>query len=135
LKGHSAAAPALRRAIDALDLDHDSPEMLRLLGCGCWVAGALGDDQRLHEGAFRGEKLARDQGALVALANALIFLGLAELSAGSLVEADTYFAQSCAIVDDQRRPSTVGEVMVQAWRGQGDARQQAAAVARDAAER
>jgi DNA-binding CsgD family transcriptional regulator len=135
LKGHSAGAPALRRAVDALDLDRDSPEMLRLLGCGCWVAGALGDDQRLHEVAFRVEKLARDQGALVALSNALIFLGLAEVSAGSLVEADTYFAQSSAIVDDRRRPSIVGEVMVQAWRGHEDARQQAAVVARDAAER
>jgi DNA-binding CsgD family transcriptional regulator len=134
IEGHAAAAPLLRRAIDALDADTtDSEQTLWWLAIGCWAAGALGDDEALYRLARRLEQTARDHGALVPLSIGLIFLGLAELFDGSLSAARIHLAERAELMQAIGRPSDIGNLVTLAWSGDEQAaRAEAAAVTADA---
>jgi DNA-binding CsgD family transcriptional regulator len=129
IEGHAAAAPLLRRAIDALEADPTrSDQMLWWLGIGCWAAGALGDDEALYRLARRLEQTARDDGALVLLSIGLIFLGMAELFDGSLSAARVHLAERAELMESIGRPSDVGRLVTLAWSGDEGARAEAAVV-------
>jgi hypothetical protein len=135
LDGHEAAAPLLSRAVAALqEAPINSADLLTWTGIGCWAAGALGDDGALYSLASRLEEQARDQGAVPALATALIFTGASELFAGALGQARALFTERGAIEEARGDSCSVGQVLVLAWQGQAsDTRAQAAAAARAAA--
>jgi DNA-binding CsgD family transcriptional regulator len=134
LDGHRAAAPLMRRAITALNGDRsESAEMLGWLEAGCRAAGALGDDAALRALAGRLEGQARRQGALTALATALVYSGTSEVFAGSFDEAQARFTERQAIEAAREHDCRVGNLILKAWRG-GDreTRAEAAAVAESA---
>jgi DNA-binding CsgD family transcriptional regulator len=130
IDGHAAAAPVLRRAIDALEADpSDSAQMLWWLAIGCWAAGALGDDEALHRLARRLEQTARDRGALVPLSIGLIHLGMAELFDGSLSAARVYLSERSELMEAIGRPSDIGRLVTSAWSGdEPETRAEAAAL-------
>src|SRR6266576_1054504 len=136
LDGHAAAVPALGPAIAGLLADPSgSADALRWLGIGCWAAGAVGDDTSLHALATRLEQRAREEGALGALSNGLLFLAMSELLAGSLAAVRAHFAERAEIMAAVGRPSDVGDLVVLAWRGrETEARTEAASVTRYATE-
>ena len=136
LDGHAAAVPVLGPAIAGLLADpSDSADALLWLGIGCWAAGAVGDDTSLHELATRLEHRAREEGALGALSNGLLFLAMSELLTGSLAAVRAHFAERAEIMATVGRRSDVGELVVLAWRGrETEARAAAAAVTRYATE-
>ena len=83
LDGHRAAAPLVHTAVSALQRDRsESAEMLAWLEAGCRAAEIIGDDVALHALASRMERQARRQGALSALAVALVYSGTSDLFAG-----------------------------------------------------
>jgi DNA-binding CsgD family transcriptional regulator len=118
LDGHRAAAPLVRVAIAALKRDpSSSAEMLDWLGVGCYLAGALGDDAGMYALARRLERQARGQGALTALATALVYTGTANMFAGSLDAAQACFTERGAIDAARDCDCSLGNLMVMAWRG------------------
>jgi len=118
LDGHRAAAPLVRVAIAALRRDpSSSAEMLDWLGVGCYLAGALGDDAGMYALARRLERQARGQGALTALATALVYTGTANMFAGSLDAAQACFTERGAIEAARDCDCNLGNLMVMAWRG------------------
>ena len=129
LEGHQAAAPLLRQAVTALlGASLDSAELLTWTAMGCQAAGALGDDQVLHALASRLEVQTRDQGAALALSDALIYAGVSELFAGAFGQALARFTERGAIEAARGGSCDVGRVLVLAWRGQASqARAQAEA--------
>jgi DNA-binding CsgD family transcriptional regulator len=131
LDGHRAAAPLVRGAIDALDRDpSESAEMLDWLEAGCRLAGVLGDDAALHALAGRLERQARRQGAVTALATALIYSGTSEMLAGSLGEAQARYTERGAIEAAREGDCRLGNLIVMAWRGNDrETRAEAVAVA------
>jgi DNA-binding CsgD family transcriptional regulator len=118
LDGHRVAAPLVRVAIATLKRDpSESAEMLDWLGVGCYLAGALGDDAGMYALARRLERQARRQGALTALATALIYTGTAKMFAGSLDAAQACFTERGAIEAARDCDCNLGNLMVMAWRG------------------
>jgi DNA-binding CsgD family transcriptional regulator len=136
LDGHEAAASQLSRAVALLrEAPMESADLLTWTGIGCWAAGALGDDVALYSLGSRLEAQAREQGAVPALSNALIFTGTSELFAGALGRARALFTEREAIEEARGDDCGVGEVLVLAWQGQvSDTRTQAVAAARVATE-
>ena len=137
--GYQASAPLLRRAIAMLSAGDLSPEEgLRLLGLGCVAAADLFDDQAQHALANRWVQLARDQGALTALPQALNYGAFAEVVAGLFDVARACFAERFEILAATGNPGVAGtasiaEVYELAWRGrETDARRVAAAATREA---
>jgi DNA-binding CsgD family transcriptional regulator len=135
LDGHRAAAPLVRRAITALGRDQsESAEMLDWLETGCRLAGVLGDDAAMHALAGRLERQARRQGAVTALATALIYSGASEMFAGSLDEAQARFTERSVIEAVREGDCSVGNLLMTAWRGcDRETRAEAPAVAETAA--
>ena len=118
LDGHRAAAPLVRVALAALEGDRSgSAQMLDWLEAGCQLAGVLGDDAGMYALARRLERQARSQGALTALATALIYAGIAKMFAGSLDAAEAYFTERGAIEAARDCDCNLGNLMVMAWRG------------------
>ena len=134
LDGHRAAAPLVRRAIAALRCDpSESAEMLDWLEAGCRLAGALGDDTALHELVGRMERQARRQGAMKALAAALVYAGMADIFAGSLDQAQALYTERGTIEAAPDCDCRLGDLLVLAWRGrERETRAEAAAVAESA---
>jgi len=137
--GYPASVPLLRRAIAMLSAGDLSPaEGLRLLGLGCVAAADLFDDQAEHALANRWVQLARDQGALTALPQALNYGAFAEVVVGRFDAARACVAERLEISAATGNPGVAGtasiaEVYELAWRGREmDARQVAAAATRDA---
>jgi DNA-binding CsgD family transcriptional regulator len=118
LDGHRAAAALIRRAIAALRRDSsESAEMLDWLEAGCRLAGALGDDSTLHELASRMERQARRQGAMKALAAAIVYSGMSQLFAGSLDQAHALYTERGTIDAARDCNCKLGDLLVVAWRG------------------
>jgi DNA-binding CsgD family transcriptional regulator len=118
LDGRRAATPLVRDAVSALQRDRsESAEMLAWLEAGCGAAGAIGDDVALHALASRMEWQARRQGALSALAAALVHSGTSDLFAGSLDEAQARFTEREAIEAARDSNCRLGNLVVTAWRG------------------
>jgi len=136
LDGHRAAAPLARRATAALSRDpSESAEMLDWLETGCRLAGAQGDEVMMGTLASRLEEQARRQGALPALAAALIYVGTAELFTGSLTGAQEHYIERGAIETARECDCSLGLLLVMAWRGQErETRAEAASVAQAARE-
>jgi DNA-binding CsgD family transcriptional regulator len=134
LDGRQAAAPALSRAVDALQQTPlESADLLTWTGIGCWAAGALNDDGALYSLANRLEAQARDQAAVPTLSVALTLTGTSELFAGDLGRARVLFTEREAIEGARGEECGVGEAMVLAWQGQvSDARTRVAAAVRSA---
>ena len=92
--------------------------MLGWLDAGCRATGALGDDDALHELASRMERQARHQGALAALAGALVYSGVAAIFAGAVLdEAQARFTEREAIEAARGADCRLGNLIVAAWRG------------------
>ena len=137
--GYQASAPLLRRAIAMLSAGDLSPAGgLRLLGLGCVAAADLFDDQTQHALANRWIQLARDQGALTTLPQALNYGAFAEVVAGRFDAARACLAERLEISAATGNPGVAGtasiaEVYELAWRGhETDARRVAAAATREA---
>jgi DNA-binding CsgD family transcriptional regulator len=121
LDGLRAAAPLLRRAIDAVrHAPSDAPELFQWLAAACADATILADDIALHELAWRLDAEARQRCAAVPLALALSHTGVSELLAGRLREAELRFDQRSAIEEAQGYEQGVGALLVAAWRGRTD---------------
>ena len=121
LHGLDAAAPLLRRAIDAVRHEAgDPPEMFQWLAAACADATILADEPRLHELTRRMEAAAREQGAMVPLSLALSYAGARGLLAGDLPEAERCFSEITAIAEARGQPWGVGSLILSAWRGQSD---------------
>ena len=117
-EGHAAAAPHLRRALDAVGALTDSgDETLRWLGFGCLTAGVLGDNTAQRTLAERLVRLARESGAQVVLTRGLYFLAMAEIVAGVLATAGDHFAEGRAVMAARGDPTSAGEVVSNTWRG------------------
>ncbi|HEY6496137.1 MAG TPA: LuxR family transcriptional regulator [Trebonia sp.] len=117
-EGLAAAAPRLRRAIDAVRREtSDSPETLRWLAVACANALALADDVVLQELARRMELQARAQGALVPLSFALNHAGSVALVAGMLTEAEQSYTERASIEEARGHGTSLGALLVAAWRG------------------
>jgi len=121
LRGLPAAAPQLRRAIDAArHAAGTAPEIFQWLAAACSDATILADDIALHELAWRMEAQAREQGAAIALSLALSHAGVSELVAGRLPEAERCFHERVAIEEARGRDWTIGPLLLAAWRGQDE---------------
>ena len=111
---------------------------LRLLGLGCVAAADLFDDQAQHALANRWVQLARDQGALTVLPQALNYGAFAEVVAGRFDAARACLTERLEISAATGNPGVAGtasiaEVYELAWRGrETDARRVAAAATREA---
>jgi hypothetical protein len=123
-EGYAAAAPALRRALDAvlaLEVAGDLGRWLWLTGAGPARIAALElwDADAWHALAARQVQVARDMGALVRLQFALHFLARSHLLAGELAALRRPSRRS------GRSPRATGsslvgytEMTLAAWRGQ-----------------
>ncbi len=111
---------------------------LRLLGLGCVAAADLFDDRAQYALANRWIQLARDQGALTALPQALNYGAFAEVVAGRFDAARACLAERLEISAATGNPSVAGKTSIAeahelAWRGrETDVRRVAAAATRDA---
>ena len=118
--------------------DLSPAEGLRLLGLGCVAAADLFDDQAQHALANRWVQLARGQGALTVLPQALNYGAFAEVVAGRFDAARACLAERLEISAATGNPGVAGtasiaEVYELAWRGrETDARQVAATATREA---
>jgi DNA-binding CsgD family transcriptional regulator len=131
LDGPRAAAPLVRGAVSAVLRDRsESAEMLAWLEAGCRIAGGIGDDAALRALASRMERQARRQGALGALAAALIYSGTSCTFAGTLDEARARFTEREEIEAARDSDCRLGNLIVMAWRGrERETREAAGAVA------
>jgi DNA-binding CsgD family transcriptional regulator len=119
--GPVTAAPALRRAVDAVVADPAARELPRRLSFGIYAAFALGDNDALRTLGAEYVALAR-RDALDDLPEALHYLGTLELRNGTLLRADSHFTeegnfQMMSVYGRVYGPQDVGRLMVLAWRG------------------
>jgi DNA-binding CsgD family transcriptional regulator/tetratricopeptide (TPR) repeat protein len=123
-EGYAAAAPALRRAVQAvLDLDvaSDVGRWLWLTGSRAGAVAALEvwDADSWHLLAERHVQVARDIGALVRLQFALHFLATSHFLAGDLAAAARAIEEERSIAEATgTSPIAYTEMTLAAWRGQ-----------------
>jgi DNA-binding CsgD family transcriptional regulator/tetratricopeptide (TPR) repeat protein len=122
--GHTAAAPALRRALEAvlaLEPAGDIGRWTWLTGfrAGAVAALELWDADAWHALAERQVRVARDTGALVRLQFALQFLSSSHLRAGDLAAAAQAIEEERGIAEATgTSPVAYTEMTLAAWRGQ-----------------
>ena len=135
-KGYGSAAPLLRDALAAVQNNPKIRRAPRHLARACWIAFALSDDDALGALATASATTSREQGAFRVLPEALDYLGLRELRAGSLNVAEDFFTEEIEVHGVLRRQNGTGEaarLMVSAWRGrETEVRAKAAALAAEA---
>jgi DNA-binding CsgD family transcriptional regulator len=122
LQDHAAALPIVRRALDSLiGVEVAAEDALSNLETGCWVAGAIADDEALHALSARLVDLARSRGALVHLSSGLLYLAMSQLLRGSLPSARARFAERSELLSAMGVDrGDVGRVVVSAWSGPAD---------------
>jgi DNA-binding CsgD family transcriptional regulator len=137
-EGHAAAAPSFRRAI-AMARSRDD---LRSFMFVSNAAADLWDDEALRTVVTRWVRVARDAGAMVSLARALLFLGsMVEAMAGRFDSADDAIGRARDLFRSIEGGSTSGRanaafLFVASWRGrEGEARMLAEDAMRDAVAR
>jgi DNA-binding CsgD family transcriptional regulator len=137
LEGHAVAVPILHRALAALaECDPDGEEALQWLGTGCWVAGAVADDDALYTLGARVVDAARRQGAIVQLTHGLLYLAMANLLRGSLGRSRSCFAERSALLATLGIDVDVGRMVVAGWGGpEASVRDEISHVTRVATER
>ncbi len=126
----------LQRALAALaEAEATSEESMLWLGIGCWVAGEIADDEALGTLSNRVVEAARDQGALIHLANGLLYLSMYNLLNGSVERARSTFAERNALMAAVGIAVDVGPMIIAAWAGnEAEARAEIEAVSRYAVE-
>ena len=118
-EGHAAAAPALRRAI-AMARGRDDLRSFMFVGN---AAADLWDDEGLRTVVRRWVSVARDAGAMVSLARALLFLGcMVEALAGRFDAAEDEIGRARDLFRSISGRSTPGRadgafLLVTSWRG------------------
>jgi DNA-binding CsgD family transcriptional regulator len=124
-KGHSAAAPSLRRARelvlapDPATDDHGHWLWFAVAGNAITVAQELWDADSWHALAARHEQFARDSGALVQLQFALNMLAWVHVLAGELTKSALVLEEERMIAEATgNRPISYTEMVVAAWSGQ-----------------
>ena len=115
----AAAAPVLRRALDAIQRRGDVDS----LGAAYQAAFELWDDDALYALAQRRTDVARATGALVVLPAALSQLGYFELLAGRFDVAEAHFQEEREIIRGTAGTGVVGRsqiglLILAAWRGE-----------------
>jgi DNA-binding CsgD family transcriptional regulator len=118
-KGYVAAAPALRRALDAL-VQEGKPGDRELLSFGpaCLVAPDLWDNESWDRLSGRAVALAREAGALTLLPVALTACAGVRIHAGEFTAAAALVAEADAIsAATGSAPLTYGSLLLAAWRG------------------
>ena len=122
--GYAAAAPALRRALEAvlaLEVDTDVGHWLWLTGSrgGAIAAMELWDADAWHALVERHVRVARDMGALVLLQFGLQSLVRTRVLAGDLAAAAQAIEEAHAIAEATGTPPVAyTEILLAAWRGQ-----------------
>ena len=137
IEGPAVALPVLQHGLAALAAEADtrSEESLMWLGIGCRVAGEIGHDAVLGSLATRLVQAARGQGALLQLANGLLYLSMYNLLNGSVAEARSTFTERSALLSAVGITGDVGPMVIAAWAGiEEQARAEMEAVSRYAAE-
>jgi DNA-binding CsgD family transcriptional regulator len=137
-RDHGRAVALLRPCLDALAADDDmTPNGLLWIAFGCWSAGAIADDGRMRTLAARLVDHGRRRQAPEAISRGLLWLGLAELLAGSLLDARRHFAERATILDavGHRVADDVDvfDALVAAWEGDDERTRSAAEVIERAA--
>jgi DNA-binding CsgD family transcriptional regulator len=132
-EGHTAGAPLLRRAIEAVLKERQ----MRWTGLAFVAAFEVWDDEALHRVAARRIELARRAGALTVLPHALTQLGVYEVVVGRLGAAEALIVEAREIATAARMSGVIGSaelgmLLVSAWRGEATTRPLAAATTRDA---
>ena len=118
LDGPAVALPVLQGALASLDqAEARSEESLLWLGIGCWVAGEIGEDDALGRLANRMVEVARDDGAMIQLANGLLYLSMYHLLNGSVAQARSTFAERQALISTVGITVDVGPMIIAAWAG------------------
>ena len=123
-EGYAAAAPALRRALDAvlaLEVDGDIGRWLWLTGSrsGAIAAMELWDADAWHALVTRNVRVARDMGALVLLQFGLQSLVRSHVLGGDLSAAALAIEEVRAIAQATgTTPVLYTEMLLTAWRGQ-----------------
>jgi DNA-binding NarL/FixJ family response regulator/energy-coupling factor transporter ATP-binding protein EcfA2 len=120
---YAEAAPPLRRAVELLRggaVDDDT--RLRWLGVGWVAASELWEEEARETLAKQWARLAREQGALTRLSQALTVLGISEAWAGRLDASDACFAERREIdmaigFTGAASRAYPHQVIVLAWRG------------------
>ncbi|WP_459799607.1 AAA family ATPase [Herbidospora sp. RD11066] len=115
LDGLHVAAPMLAGAVAAVRTAE--PASAEWLAAACSHAALLGDDVSLHALAVRSDTEATRHGAVIAMALALSYAGLAELIAGRLTEAERLFDRWAALEEARGGDLPLGALLVAAWRG------------------
>jgi DNA-binding CsgD family transcriptional regulator len=117
--GYPAAAPLLRRAVQAFDSDDLSiEEGVRFLGLATVVASGLWDDEAWGRLASRHLQSARDYGALSALPLAMNTRVYVDLFAGELAAASTLVEDIRALTEvAESNPLPYGAIGLAAFRG------------------
>ena len=139
---YAEAVPPLRRAVAMLgDGDVGDDVLIQLLGLGWVGASELLEEEARDAFARRWVRMAREQGALTRLSQALTVLGISEAWAGRLDASDACFAERREINEaigfsGVRGWNSPHQVIVLAWRGrEAEARALANAVLLEAMER
>jgi ATP/maltotriose-dependent transcriptional regulator MalT len=118
-EGHSAGAPALRRALDAfLDGDHVANGGFRWLWLAEEAAIELWDFDTWQRLAEREVQMVRDVGALTSLPLALTASGVAQIFAGDLAAAGSSIEEvEIATEATGTELAPFGSLVLAAWRG------------------
>ncbi|HEY3669913.1 MAG TPA: LuxR C-terminal-related transcriptional regulator [Acidimicrobiia bacterium] len=112
--GHSAAQPALRRAVQAFRSEDDT----RWLGLACRAAAEVWDADATFDLATRWTQLSRDTGALIHLPMALNFTAGLHVHAGEFETAAALVEEATSIVTaTDLAPVSHGALVLAAWSG------------------
>jgi DNA-binding CsgD family transcriptional regulator/tetratricopeptide (TPR) repeat protein len=117
--GYAAAAPLLRRAIQAFDSDELSlEEGVRFMWLAAVVASDLWDERAWDRLTSRHLKIVRDAGALSALPLALNTRAYVDLFAGDLVAASGLVEEISAVTEAiESKPTPYAAIGLAAFRG------------------
>ncbi|MEW2120778.1 LuxR C-terminal-related transcriptional regulator [Streptomyces sp. NPDC005474] len=124
LHGLTAAAPLLRAAVSALVAEGAGLLDVRLLLLGLAAAHELWDGAAFHALAARAVESSRAPGALDTLRVSLHAAATAETWCGRFTEAEGHFAdfrELVGAIDGSGRLAEGSDVLLQAWRGNGEA--------------
>jgi DNA-binding CsgD family transcriptional regulator len=115
------AAPALRRATAVVEQDTTTgPRRLHWLSAGCICATMLDDWVALSSLSRHFESEARKQGNIGMLYMALFDRGIVELVSGNIRDAELSFLEQAAIGEARLHTTSLGRLLIAAWRGNAE---------------
>jgi DNA-binding CsgD family transcriptional regulator len=121
-EGYPAGVPPLRKALNAFrDSDGSTPRDVRWLWLACRLAVDLWDEELWHALATRGERIARETGALTLLPGMTNFLAAFKVHSGAFDEAVALIDEVDAITQATGIPALkYATGLLAAWRGVGE---------------